>query len=235
MESRRCRDGEAVPRSEESRLGPGRRPRTPLPILPQGSPGRGLSSLQPGGAELSCTQGRAEKQHPGEVPSALQCLGGQPGPILYWGVKTSLQRKTTQRITPGQELTLQRGFSSPRQSPSLRKSWKEEKQELFPKGQCPWDQPYPRYIPLSARCSESALHFFCCVSGLAFTPREASAALEPRSPPEPRRARSRGQQRRVPAAAGGARRRIWLPAPHIESRSSGETNPARRTRGLCLF
>lgn len=67
----------------------------------------------------------------------------------------------------------------------------EGRQELFPGGICPWDQPYPaRHVPLSARrpiclCPLAGDHprIFCLIPGLAATPRGGQGSPAPRGAP----------------------------------------------------
>lgn len=171
---RRCGDGEAVPGSMEGRLSPGRSARTPLPVFPPARRSRALPHTGPD-----------RKTAPRKSPwcSAVPREAAGPQPLL--GRKNKPAEKTTQRAPPGQELMLQRGFSSPRQSPSLRKSWKRGR-SFFPKDNVPGTSPH-------------VYHSVCSLLGEY--PR--LFLLHPRARGHPWKRGAEPWSRRVPRSPGG--------------------------------
>lgn len=102
---------------------------------------------------------------------------------------------------------MQRGFSSPRQSLSLRKSWKRGRSFFSRRTMSLGPTLPPRYITLSARCPESARDFFCSIPGLAFTPRRgesrgAQTGSEPRAAAQGPRSHCRSPEEGLAACAG---------------------------------
>lgn len=178
-------------------------------------PGRGKGGLDP--ERPSSPSPRAEKQRPGKPAVPCGAWGGSRAHPVP-GCKNESAGKNHWESHAGTGAHCAELSPLPKAESELAKELEGRVQGAFSQRTMSLRAALPQRYPGSTR------HFFCGIPGLAFTPGRGRA-----SP-----GGAAGSTAGCPQP-GGARRRVWLPVLLIGSRSSGETNPARRTRGLFLF